>query len=179
MTTLTHDKSRPFDLETAHRRPGIGRRVALVVTGFLACALPIVFTVNISRMLLTGAESDHRFHQATGQGLILFALRLVPLFGLLRVGWRGERPSTALGYQHLAFVGTGITYADLPEAGYVTSAAGAGEVRRANPIRVRTMPSTNAINATPKATTEVNSDACRNAESIAVARFGSSWSSSA
>ena len=33
--------------------------------------------------------------------------------------------------------------------------------------------------ATPKATTEVNSEACRNAESIATARFGSSWGSSA
>ena len=33
--------------------------------------------------------------------------------------------------------------------------------------------------ATPNATTEVNSEACRNAESIATARFGSSWASSA
>ncbi len=33
--------------------------------------------------------------------------------------------------------------------------------------------------ATPKATTDVNREAWRNAESIATARFGSSWSSSA
>ena len=53
----------------------------------------------------------------------------------------------------------------------VVVAAGA---RNANPIRVRTIPRTTAMPATPKATTEVNSDACRNAESIATARFGSS-----
>ena len=51
--------------------------------------------------------------------------------------------------------------------------------RNANPINVRTIPRTNAMAATPKATTEVNREACRNAESIAVARFGSSWASSA
>ena len=48
----------------------------------------------------------------------------------------------------------------------------------AKPINVRTTPTTNAIRATPNATTDVNSDACRNAESIAVARFGSSLASS-
>ena len=56
---------------------------------FLACALPVVFTINISRMLLTGVEPEHRFHQATGQGLILFALWLGPLLPLVRAAWAG------------------------------------------------------------------------------------------
>jgi hypothetical protein len=35
-----------------------------------------VFAVNLSRMLLTGELSDHRFHQLTGQGLVLVAVWL-------------------------------------------------------------------------------------------------------
>ena len=58
----------------------------------------------------------------------------------------------------------------------VSTAAGA---LMASPISARTTPTTNAITATPKATTDVNSEDCRNAESIAVARFGSSRASSA
>jgi len=58
----------------------------------------------------------------------------------------------------------------------VPTAAGA---LMARPISARTTPTTNAITATPKATTDVNSEACRNAESIAVPRFGSSRASSA
>ena len=58
----------------------------------------------------------------------------------------------------------------------VSTAAGA---LMARPISARTTPTTNAITATPKATTDVNSEDCRNAESIAVARFGSSRASSA
>ena len=49
--------------------------------------------------------------------------------------------------------------------------------RRAKPISARVIPTTRAMAATPKATTDVNNDACRNAESAATARFGSSWSS--
>ncbi|MFC4782873.1 hypothetical protein ACT8ZV_00230 [Nocardioides sp. MAHUQ-72] len=89
-------------------RPRRGRRIAIATTAFLACALPTVFTVNITRMLVVGENPDHRFHQATGQGLVLFALWLVPLIGLLRAGWQGRRPSTALGWQHLTFVATGV-----------------------------------------------------------------------
>ena len=102
---------------TTHDRPGRLRRTALVATGFLACALPTVFTVNVTRMLLTGQYADHRFHQATGQGLILFALWLVPLVGLLRAGWAGHRPSPALGWQHLAFVATGVLTAAIAPGG--------------------------------------------------------------
>ena len=103
--------------ETTQGRPGRVRRTALVAAGFFACALPTVFTVNVTRMLVTGEYADHRFHQATGQGLILFALWLVPLIGLLRAGWAGRRPSPALGWQHLAFVVTGVVSAAIAPGG--------------------------------------------------------------
>ena len=95
----------------ASTTPGRLRRSALVVTGVLACALPVVFTINLTRMLLTGELAEHRFHQLTGQGLVLFAFWLVPLVGLLRAGWAGRRPSTATGYQHLGFVVLGAVSA--------------------------------------------------------------------
>ena len=92
-----------------------------------------------------------------------------------------ERPEGGLaGYVEIA----SRSYAD----GCATSPVGYVEVsvdvtvtgvRKANPIRVSTMPRTTAMAATPKATTEVNSEACRNEESIATARLGSFWSSSA
>ena len=88
--------------------PSRGRRVALAASGFLSCALPCVFTVNISRMLVAGDLSGHRFHQLTGQGLLLFLLWFAGLVPLLRAGWRGRRPSTAAGLLHLTFVGVGL-----------------------------------------------------------------------
>src|SRR3954452_22561516 len=100
-----HDAASAADLP---HRPGRGRHTALAVSGFLTCALPVVFTVNVSRMLVTGIEPGHRFHQATGQGLLLFALWLGALVPMIRAGWNGRRPSTATGWLHLAFVGTGI-----------------------------------------------------------------------
>jgi len=66
------------------KRPGRGRRAALVGASVLTCALPLMWTANITRMLLTGVESEHRFHQATGQGLILFAFWLGALIPLIR-----------------------------------------------------------------------------------------------
>ena len=87
------------------------RRTALAFTGLLACALPVVFTANITYMLLTGVDTDHRFHQATGQGLILCAFWLVPLVAMLRAGWSGRRPTAATGYQHLAFIAAGVVSA--------------------------------------------------------------------
>ena len=114
MTTLT---THPVPSTPTRTTPGRLRRAALVVTGVFACLLPTVFAVNISRMLLTGVEADHQFHQATGQGLVLVALWLVPILGLLRAGWRGERPSTALGLQHLAFVLTGAACAVVAPGG--------------------------------------------------------------
>ncbi len=100
------------------RPVGRGRRAALVVTGFLAAAIPTVFTVNITRMLVTGVESEHRFHQLTGQGEILFALWLVPILALLRAGWRGRRPTTAAGWAHLVLFVAG--------AGCAVAAPGGG-----------------------------------------------------
>ncbi|MDT0212559.1 hypothetical protein Q9R29_01555 [Rothia sp. ARF10] len=92
-------------------RPGRGRRAAVGLTALLACALPTSFAVTISWMLVTGSDSDHRFHQLTGQGLLLVALWLGGVLPLVRAGWRGVRPSTAAGYRHLAFVGAGAVAA--------------------------------------------------------------------
>ena len=89
-------------------RPSNRRRTAVGVTGFLACALPTVFTINLSRMLLVGELSEHRFHQLTGQGLLLFLLWFAGLVPLLRAGWTGRTPSTAAGLLHLTFVGVGL-----------------------------------------------------------------------
>ena len=88
--------------------PSRRRRAALGVTGFLACALPVLWVVNLSRMVLVGELAEHRFHQLTGQGLLTAALWLAALLPLLRAGWRGERPGTATGLLHLAFVAVGL-----------------------------------------------------------------------
>ena len=102
---------------TTVARPSRGRRAALAVVAVLNCALPTVFTLNITRMLLTGELSEHRFHQATGQGLILFALWLLPILAMLRAGWQGRRPSSAMGYLHLTLIGAGIVCAALAPGG--------------------------------------------------------------
>jgi hypothetical protein len=102
---------------TVAKPPSWLRRTAVGVTALLACALPVVFTVNITRMLVTGVEPDHRFHQATGQGLILFALWLGALLPLVRAAWSGRRPSTATGLLHLAFAGSGVVCAALAPGG--------------------------------------------------------------
>jgi len=91
-------------VDDEHRVPGGWRRAAVAVTGAIACLLPAVFTVNIARMLITGVESEHRFHQATGQGLLLTALWLGALVPLVRAGWAGRRPPLAAGLLHLVFV---------------------------------------------------------------------------
>jgi len=97
--------------------PSWRRRAAVGVTAFLASALPVVFTVNLTRMLVTGIEPDHRFHQATGQGLILCALWLGALLPLVRAGWSGRRPSTATGLLHLALAGSGVVCAVVAPGG--------------------------------------------------------------
>ena len=121
MTTHTTTQSPVHPLEIsadASTTPGRGRRTALVAAGLLACAVPVVFTLNITRMLVTGIDTDHRFHQLTGQGEILFALWLLPLLALLRAGWRGRRPGTATGWAHLVLVVAG--------AGCAVAAPGGG-----------------------------------------------------
>ena len=109
MTTLTSPQSPSTTPATAPARttparPRALRRTAVALTGTVACLLPVVFTVNIGRMLLTGVEADHRFHQATGQGLVLTALWLGALVPLVRAGWAGRRPPVSAGLLHLAFV---------------------------------------------------------------------------
>ena len=107
MTILTESISPSTD----HVRPGVARRTALAVTGFLACALPTVWTVNLTRFLVTGELSEHRFHQLTGQGLLLTTLWLGALVPLLVAGWSGRRPSSAAGALHLLFAGSGAVCA--------------------------------------------------------------------
>ena len=108
MTTTEATQKKQTSPSLRSSRPGHWRRAALAVTGFLACAMPIAWTINITRMLLTGVESEHQFHQLTGQGLILTALWLGGLVPLLRAGWAGRRPSTGAGLLHLTFMATGV-----------------------------------------------------------------------
>ena len=106
----TTDISVPVVTEPV-RRPTRWRRGGLVAAGFLTCALPVMFTVNITRMLVTGELAEHRFHQLTCQGLLLFALWLGGLVPLLRAGWSGRRPSSAAGLLHLVFMAAGVVTA--------------------------------------------------------------------
>jgi hypothetical protein len=75
--------------------PSRGRRAAVAAAGVAACALPVVFTISTVGQLVTGTESEHRFHQLTGQGLLLTVLWLGGLAPLVRAGWRGRAPSVA------------------------------------------------------------------------------------
>ena len=94
--------------EAGATRPSVLRRVALVAAGLPASFLPLIWGGGAVGMLLTGYEDDHRFHQATGQGVLTGVLWLAGLLPLLVAGWRGRRPSTAAGLQHLAFVGASL-----------------------------------------------------------------------
>jgi hypothetical protein len=105
---LTHTEPTVLSIPTP---PGPLRRTAVGVTGFLACALPTVWTVNLTRLLVTGELSEHRYHQLTGQGLLLTTLWLLGVVPLVVAGWRGRPPSSAAGVLHLAFVGTGAACA--------------------------------------------------------------------
>lgn len=98
-------------------RPTRRRRVVLAVVGVLNCALPTVFTLNITWMLLTGDLAEHRYHQLTGQGEVLFALWLVPIVLMLRAAWHGRRPATALGLQHLVLGASGVVTAAIAPGG--------------------------------------------------------------
>ena len=111
-STLNHQPASTTTSTPAETtRPSALRRTAVGVTGFFACALPTVWTISMSRFLLTGELSDHRFHQLTGQGLILCALWLASLVPLVRAGWAGRRPSPAAGLLHLTFVLSGAVCA--------------------------------------------------------------------
>jgi hypothetical protein len=77
----------------------------------MTCALPVVFTISSTWELVTGDPAAHRFHQLTGQGLLLCALWLGGLVPLLRAGWSGRRPSSAAALLHLTFMATGVVTA--------------------------------------------------------------------
>jgi len=106
MTQIAHP--RPTENPT---RPRAWRRAAVAVTGAVACLLPTVWTLNFLRMLLTGDLAEHRFHQLTGQGLLLTALWLGALVPLVVAGWRGRRPAVGPALLHLTFVGVGAACA--------------------------------------------------------------------
>jgi hypothetical protein len=106
-STSTRTAPPPEDV----RRPGRARRAVLLVAGLVGCVLPTVWTLNFVRMLATGELADHRFHQLTGQGLLLTSLWLGALVPMLVAGWRGRRPSTAPAVLHLCFVGVGTACA--------------------------------------------------------------------
>jgi hypothetical protein len=107
--SATADRLAPLPAATAtDTRPSALRRVALVAAGLPACFLPLIWGGGAAAMLLTGYEDDHRFHQATGQGVLTGILWLAGLLPLLVAGWRGRRPSTAAGLQHLAFVAASL-----------------------------------------------------------------------
>lgn len=117
-STSTSNTARPApDTRTrvatgAERRtPSRPRRAAILGAAVVACALPAVWTVNLSRMLATGDLAEHRFHQLTGQGLLLIALWLGSLVPMLLAAWRGRRPGGAPALLHLSFVAVGTACA--------------------------------------------------------------------
>lgn len=95
----------------APRRPSGLRRGVLVAGGVFGCLVPSVWTLNFLRMLATGDLAEHRFHQLTGQGLLLTALWLGALVPMLVAAWRGYRPGTASALLHLSFFGIGTACA--------------------------------------------------------------------
>lgn len=102
----------------APARVSLPRRTAVVVTGLLASALPLVWGIGAVGMLATGHEADHRFHQMTGQGVLLAVLWLGGLLPLVRAGLRGRRPATAAALHHLSFVlAAGVAAVLSPGAG--------------------------------------------------------------
>jgi hypothetical protein len=80
------------------------RKAALAVTSLLTLAMPVVWGLGTVVQLLTGVETDHRFHQVIGQGLLLSALWLTGLVPILVAGWRGRPPSPGAVAQHGVFV---------------------------------------------------------------------------
>jgi hypothetical protein len=127
--------------EPARRGPSVPRRAAVAVTGLLACALPVVWGCATAVELATGVQADHRFHQVTGQGLLLSALWLGGLVPLVRAGLRGRRPSTSAALHALAFLTATVLAAALVPADLglvaVITAGTTGLLWLALPVRPR------------------------------------------
>lgn len=116
--TATLDLTAPTAPAAGRGAPSLPRRAAVGAAGLLACALPLVWGCASVVMLATGTEADHRFHQVTGQGVLLAVLWLAALLPLVRAGLRGRRPSTTDGLRHLSFLAVTAGAAALaPEAG--------------------------------------------------------------
>ena len=110
MTSTLHVLTAAGDV-SARPRPSVGRRVAVGAAAFLSCTLPATFAVSITYQLAAGIEADHRFHQVTGQGLLLCAFWLGGLLPLVRAGWRGVAPSVGASLQSVAVAGTALLVA--------------------------------------------------------------------
>ena len=103
-------------------RPSWARRTAVAGTGAFACLAPTVWGIAVVLQLATGTEADHRFHQVTGQGLLLCALWLAGLLPLVRAGWRGTAPSAVTLVQAALMAGSGLAI------GLLAPSAGGGPV---------------------------------------------------
>src|SRR4051794_32683282 len=97
----------------ARPRLGVGRSIALGIGTLTTALLPVVWGVGAAAELLTGTETDHRFHQVTGQGVLLSVLWLAGLLPLITAGWRRRIPSPVAGLHHLAFVAAAVVAAAL------------------------------------------------------------------
>ncbi|WP_336923490.1 hypothetical protein [Aquipuribacter sp. SD81] len=122
MTTTTSATARPGVTPASHtrpttapapagpgRRPTVLRRAALVVTTALASLFAVVWGATTVAQLVTGRESDHLFHQVTGQGLLLSALWLGAVLPLTVAGWRGRAPSAAAVLHTVGFLLAAVT----------------------------------------------------------------------
>jgi hypothetical protein len=118
--TTTSAAAAPTSPRPSVPRPSLPRRLALAVTGVPALALPLVWGLGSLVELLTGHEADHRFHQVTGQGVLLGVLWALGPVALLLAGWRGRQPAAWAGPAHLAFViATAVAAAFVPGDGVV------------------------------------------------------------
>ena len=89
---------RPSDLARPSRR----RRAALVLSGVLVLALPLLWGLGSLVALLTGHEADHRFHQLTGEGVLLHAdepvnVRRVEVCGAYDFGGHAQQVTAGTG----------------------------------------------------------------------------------
>ena len=105
---MTSTTVRPAPTAVPAAAPRRARRAAIVGTAVLAGLLPTVWGLGSLVELATGTQTDHRFHQVTGQGLVLSALWLTPVLLLARAGLRGRRPSAAVGLHHLVLMTAGV-----------------------------------------------------------------------